>query len=925
MELRKSIALTFALVALIGIAYRVAFATPISVPSAPSAGYALVSTTTGAYVSTTTSPLHVGSLFATSSAETSIFNGNVTINGTCTGCGSGISDPFTHPTFAGNVISATSTLVSFTGGLVSFASTTVGNGTMAGGLTIAGGATTTYATTTSLAVTGVKNAILGTDGNGSVIASTSIGYNYISGNTTLSATSPLTGSFTQVGSGGSLAIQAASATQHGYLALSDYTLLHAATTTFSAPLTYTVGTNAVTCAAAGVGTTGCLSSTDWGIFNNKVSSTSLAAIFPFTPVPLFGAAVANATSTLIGFTQGIYSLASTTIGNGTITGGLTVAGTASSTNLIVTGSSTMQVLSFANSTSTNATTTTSYATTASSTNEFTTNLRTSQLRIDALGTALVSNTAGGNVSAYAGASSCAANNFFTGLSAAGASTCGTASISGVNLGGNLAAHTVSGSLSGSSYNGSAAISDWAINLANVNTWTGSQTFSASTTAGSGTQTTGLTIAGGATTTLTHYFKSFAGIGTTTPQWSLQIATSTANGGFHPQLAISDSGFPLTNAWTFANESGFLYLATTTNAAGFATSTKSALTIDLNSRVGIGTTSPTTMLTVEGTTTSMGLNVTNYAQFQVASTSLLNISGLGNTATNCLQVTVGGVVQSAGAACGSGGSGVSDPFTHPTYAGAVIQATSTLVSFTGGLVAHASTTIGNGTQTSGLVIAGGATTTLNAYFASKVGIGTSTPNWPLSIAGNTTSQLVLEDSTNLGGWAFRSVGGAMFIASTSAATLATSTIAQMTFGTNGYIGFGTTTPAYGVTVGSTTAFMTSAVIGTCQPGNGGTSTSMTIDWRNCNENVLYMGNAAFTITFVGIVPGATHKIDIVNPTTGQVGAMTITPQSNAIMSYQGGIAPVSATTTNSSYQWQYHAIATSTTYMRVWTTLIDNFQ
>lgn len=50
-------------------------------------------------------------------------------------------------------------------------------------------------------------------------------------------------------------------------------------------------------------------------------------------------------------------------------------------------------------------------------------------------------------------------------------------ISGVALGSNLNAHTVSGTLTGTSYNGSASVSDWAINLANANTWTGRQNFS----------------------------------------------------------------------------------------------------------------------------------------------------------------------------------------------------------------------------------------------------------------------------------------------------------------------------------------------------------------------------------------------------------------------------------------------------------------
>lgn len=75
---------------------------------------------------------------------------------------------------------------------------------------------------------------------------------------------------------------------------------------------------------------GKLSSTDWNTFNNKISSSSLASIFPFTPTTAFGSA-ANATSTLIGFLNGIYATASSTIGNGTQQGGLTINGGATTT------------------------------------------------------------------------------------------------------------------------------------------------------------------------------------------------------------------------------------------------------------------------------------------------------------------------------------------------------------------------------------------------------------------------------------------------------------------------------------------------------------------------------------------------------------------------------------------------------------------
>lgn len=52
---------------------------------------------------------------------------------------------------------------------------------------------------------------------------------------------------------------------------------------------------------------------------------------------------------------------------------------------------------------------------------------------------------------------------------------------------------------------------------------------------------------------------------------------------------------------------------------------------------------------------------------------------------------------------------------------------------GGIFVFASSTIGGGTQITGLTIAGGATTTGNAYFAGNVGVGTNAPSYKLFVA------------------------------------------------------------------------------------------------------------------------------------------------------------------------------------------------
>lgn len=124
---------------------------------------------------------------------------------------------------------------------------------------------------------------------------------------TLSASSPLTGSFTQVGTGGALGIQAASASQNGYLSLTDYQLLHTATTTFTSPLIYTTGTNAVTCQTATGSVPGCLSAADWTTFNGKGVGTvmSVSGSGGTTGLTLTGGPITNSGTLTLGGTLAI--------------------------------------------------------------------------------------------------------------------------------------------------------------------------------------------------------------------------------------------------------------------------------------------------------------------------------------------------------------------------------------------------------------------------------------------------------------------------------------------------------------------------------------------------------------------------------------------------------------------------------------------
>jgi hypothetical protein len=111
---------------------------------------------------------------------------------------------------------------------------------------------------------------------------------------------------------------------------------------------------------------------------------------------------------------------------------------------------------------------------------------------------------------------------------------------------------------------------------------------------------------------TQAFQPYVGIGTTTPSWALQIASSTK-----ANLAISDMGAGVNlKHWTFTSQGGFLYIATSTDA--YATSTTAALTINSNGYLGVGTSSPYAKLSVTGLAAA-----TNFSAFGTTSTTTLS--------------------------------------------------------------------------------------------------------------------------------------------------------------------------------------------------------------------------------------------------------------------------------------------------------------
>ncbi len=658
---------------------------------------------------------------------------------------------------------ATSTLLNFNGGLTAYASSTIGNGTQTGGLTISGGATTTGSLsvgggaiagalgTNSLSVAGITqlgvSASTGYLGVGTsnlyfsdathagtgntILASTGwsnrldnvIGWTAGNPGTNDTAFSRISAGVVGIGTGvqGSSAggIIAASSTFASLTSQGTATTTNLAIIGVTSSILKTNGLGQVSAAIAG---------TDY------VTSSQLFS-YPFPN---------NSTSTLLNFNGGLLSLASTTIGNGTQTGGLTINGGATTTgNAYFAGNMGIGTTSpFANLSIQNnyGSTNNTLFSISSSTNSSGT-AGSSFLSVNNVGTTTIAGSlsvAGGRLTdntgqvslavGISGTNSVKCGIFSTNNFNAACATTGTGSIisgvlsddtnfAGYNVGTftrgtnvtNLGTDGKNATLFVSGNNGTNA-NDNATNFTRLNTV--------------GVQTTG--------TSYGYYTLNYL-------QTSVSNATLTNFVGYASKGQFATAGPTLTNQYDFrADEFATVTNGTTTNRYGFYvgfdnTAITNAYGIYqlsptvknfFGGNVGIGTTSPYTMLSVAGqvvgqnfiaTSTTIGSSFPYASSTAItvsgtASTSLLYVNGLGGCSVGQYITWSNG---SFGCATDQSGS-----FAYLFPA----DATSTLLNFNGGLTAYASSTIGDGTQTGGLTINGGATTTGSQNIFGSLALG-----------------------------------------------------------------------------------------------------------------------------------------------------------------------------------------------------------
>ncbi len=282
-----------------------------------------------------------------------------------------------------------------------------------------------------------------------------------------------------------------------------------------------------------------------------------------------------------------------------------------------------------------------------------------------------------------------------------------------------------------------------------------------------------------TTTATSTFSGALGIGTTSP-WAV-FSVNPTGGTAAAQFVVGSSS--ATNLIVL--NSGFVGISSTTPTSRFGVNPQAGDIVAF--AVGSSTKSLLSISTEGfGTTTLAGLNV------NATATSTSNVGW--NISNGCYAIS--GTCLSLSNLAGT--LAVSKGGTNATS----FAANSIIVSDAAGTTLIATT---SNNFTLGSFIA--TSTTLNSYSLNNwTGFGTSTPVYEVTISSSTAPQLALSAGSGIAQWVFRNGGGDLYLATTTVAGTATTSITALTISGSG---FGTTT-IRGLTIANGQATSTSNV-------------------------------------------------------------------------------------------------------------------